>query len=181
MAIENTMSRFAEKARDQYEGIIAGAQLRANDAATRVSKGKKPVKRLSQLGSDLTAVSHRTTDKVLQQNTKLIEHQIDAVAGRLKAAADARGVRDLVGTQIRMIPEHTALFVGDARDSLKIVANAGSEVKGLLELTFNELRGRTPRRAKPAAKKTAKKTVRKTAKKRASAKKSPAKKTQAAA
>ena len=177
MAIENTMSRFAEKARGQYEDIIHGAQQRAKDAATRVANGKKPVKTLSQLSLDLTAVSHRTTGKVLRQNTKLIEHQIDAVAGRFKAAADADSVRDLVGTQIRMIPQHAAMFVSDARDSLKIVASAGNEVKGLLQLTFNELRGHTPRRAKTARKPAAKKT----AKKRAPAKKSQAKTAAAAA
>lgn len=154
MQIENAMSRFAEQARGRYDELVTGAQRRANEAAGRISKGKKPVKTLSKLGLKLTAVSHRTADKVLKQNSKMVEHQIDAFAGRLKAAAAASDVRDLVSTQVRLIPENAASFVSDARDALSIVTGAGGEVKDLFKGTIDELRGRAPARRK-AAKKTA--------------------------
>ena len=150
MTIENSMSRIAEQARGRYEELIAGAQKRASEAASRVNRGKKPVKTVSKLGLKLTAVSHRTADKVLKQNTKLVENQIDAFADRLEAAASASNVRDLVGTQIRLIPENAARFVGDARDALKIVTSAGGEVKDLFRGTFDELRGVAPVAQKPA-------------------------------
>ncbi len=99
MTIENSMSRIAEGTRGRYDQLISGAQKRANEAAGRVSRGKKPVKTLSQLGLKISAVSHRTADKIVKQNTKLVENQLDAFVERLQAAASANNVRDLVSTQ----------------------------------------------------------------------------------
>ena len=152
MQIENSMSRIAEQARGRYDELLAGAQKRANAAAGRVSRGKKPVKALSRLGLKLTAVGHRTADKILRQNTKIVEHQLDAVSGRLQAAATATDVRDLVGTQVRLIPENASRFVSDARDALSIVSGAGNEVKSLVKGTFDELRGKAPVRKKTTSK-----------------------------
>jgi hypothetical protein len=174
MPIENSMSRIAERTRDRYEVLISGAQKRANEAAGRVSRGKKPVKTLSQLGLKLTAVGHRTADKILKQNTTLVENQIDAFAERLQAAAAANDVRDLVGTQFRLIPQNASRFASDARGALGIVAGAGSEMKDLLKGTFDELRGAT-QAGKTSAKTSSKKTSKKVAAKATSKKAAPAK------
>lgn len=168
--IENSINRIAEKARDRYQALLQDARSRTESAAGRVANGKKPVKTLTRLGLKLTATSHRTADKVLKQQTKMIENQIDAVVDRLTAAADANGVRNLVKTQFRMIPENAALFVSDTRAALGIVAGAGAEVRDLIRETAAELRGRKPKTTKTADRKPA--TPRKkAAKKKVAAKK----------
>ncbi len=113
LQIENSMSEIAQKARGRYEDAVKGARQRTEKAAGRVSKGKKPVKTISRLGLKLSGVSHRTANKLWKQQTRLVEGQIDAVAGRLKAAADAEDLRDLLKTQIELIPENTGRFADD--------------------------------------------------------------------
>lgn len=158
--LENSISRIAEQARGRYQQILKNSRNGAEMAADRVTGGKKPVKTLFKLGLKLTAVSHRTADKVLKQQAKMFENQIDAFAGSLSAAADATDVQNLLKTQIRMIPENASLLVKDARNALGIVAGAGAEVRDLFKGTVAELRGSKKTAASKTAtprKKTAKK------------------------
>jgi len=163
--IENSMSEIAQKARGRYEDAVKGARQSTEKAAGRLSKSKKPVKTISRLGLKLSGVSHRTANKLWKQQTKMVEGQIDAVAGRLKAAADAADLRDLVKTQIELIPENTGRFADEAREAFKIVKGAGGEIRELVKGTVGELRGEKP----VARKATARKTTRATAKKPAPA------------
>lgn len=166
LQIENSISRIAEQARGRYFALLNGARSQTDFVAGKVSKGKGPVKTVSKMSLKLTAVSHRTADKVLKQQTKMVENQIDAIASRLRAAATATGVRDLVRTQIKLIPENASRFASDARDTLSIVTSAGQEVGKVLKGTVAELRGKAP----------AKKVARKVSPKKATARKAPAKK-----
>ena len=163
--IENNISRIAEEARGRFFALLDDARSRTINAAGAVTKVKGPVQVVSKLGLKLTATSHKTADKVLKSQTRLVENQIDAFAGRLRAAAKAETLRDLVGTQLRMIPENASRYVEDVRDTFGIIAGAGQEMGGLVAGTVQELRGRKPATPK-AAKKTAKKTARKTASKK---------------
>ena len=151
---ENTMSRIADQARGRYARLVMGARQRTEFAAGRVALGKKPVKTITGLGLKLTAISHKTADQVLRQQTRLVEHQIDAVADRLKAAADARNLRDLVRTQLRLIPQNVSKIAVDARDTLSIVAHAGIEVRDVVKSTISELRGKGHSAKKASRKKT---------------------------
>jgi len=171
LQIENSISRIADKARGRYFELLKGARQQTENAAGKVSKGKGPVKTVSKLSLKLSAVSHKAADKVLKQQARMVENQIDAIATRLHAAATATDIRDLVGTQIRLIPVNATRFANDARDTLSIVTSAGQEVGKLVKGTVAELRGKS--QPKKAVKKTAKKAP---AKKKAVAKKAPAKK-----
>jgi hypothetical protein len=151
---DNTMSRIADKARGRYARLVKGARQRTESAADRVALGKKPVKTITGLGLKLTAISHKTADQVLRQQTRLMEHQIDAVADGLKAAADAKNLRDLVRTQLRLIPHNVSRIAGDTRDTLSIVANAGMELRAVVKSTISELRGKAPSAKKASRKKT---------------------------
>ena len=170
LQIENSISRIADKARGRYFELLKGARQQTESAAGTVSKGKGPVKTVSKLSLKLSAVSHKAADKVLKQQARMVENQIDAIANRLHAAAAATDIRDLVGTQIRLIPVNATRFANDARDTLSIVASAGQEVGKLVKGTVAELRG------KSQPKKAVKKTAKKASKKKAVAKKAPAKK-----
>jgi D-mannonate dehydratase len=173
LQIENSISRIADEARGRYFELLKGARQQTESAAGRVIKGKGPVKTVSKLGLKISAVSHRTADKVLKQQTRMVEHQIDAIAARLHAAATAADIRDLVGTQFRLIPVNISRFADDARTTLSIVTSAGQEVGKLVKGTVADFRGKTQ------PKKTAKKVAKKASKKKAAAKKAPAKKAKA--
>lgn len=151
--IENSFTEIADKARGRFEDALKGARQSTERAAGRITKTKKPVKTISRLGVKLSGVSHQTASKLLKQQTKLVEAQIDALAGRLKAAADATDLRDLLKTQIRLIPENTSRFADDAREAFGIVKGAGSEIRELVKGTVSELKGQKPvARKAPATK-----------------------------
>ena len=159
LQIENSISEIAQKARGRYEDAVKGARQSTEKAAGRVSKGKKPVKTISRLGLKLSGVSHRTANKLWKQQTRLVEGQLDAVAGRLKAAADAEDLRDLVKTQIALIPENTGRFADEAREALKIFKGAGGEIRELVKGTVAELKGEKPIARKATAGKTTRATA----------------------
>ena len=165
--LENSISRIAEEARGRFLTLIDNARRSTEQAAGAVKKGKAPLKTVSKFGLKLTAVTHRTTDKVLKKQVKLVEDQIDAVAGNLSAAAAATDLRNLVGTQLSRVRDNVASIVGDAQDTLQIYVGAGKEVRGIFADTVAELRGVA--RPVKAAKTTAKKTARKTPAKKAAA------------
>lgn len=185
--VQRSIDRIAGQARLRYSAWLASARTQTRQAAGRVRDGKKPVKTLSRLGVKLSDVSHRTTSKVLKQQAKLVEHQIDALAVRLHSAARAENLGDLLRTQLRLIPANASQLLTDGREALSIVAGAGSEVRELVAGTVAELRGEKPaaaaKKAAPKPKRAAKKTpakrkapARKAAPRKATARKTPAKK-----
>ncbi len=141
LQIENSISEITDKVRDRVEVAVNNARQSTDQAAGRLTRRKKPVKTISRLGLKLSGVTHRTANKLWKQQTKLVEGQIDAVAGRLKAAAQAEDLRDLVQTQVRLFPENTGRIAGQAREALGIVKGAGGEIAELVKGTVAELKG----------------------------------------
>jgi phasin family protein len=133
--------------------LLDSARSQTEQAASRVQDGKKPVKRLSRLSLELANVSHRATSKVVKQQARMLEHSIDAVAGRLHKAANADTVVDLVRGQFRLIPEDASRILRNTRETLSIVAGAGTEAGQLFRGTVAELTGRSTKskKAKKAA------------------------------
>lgn len=150
LQIEDRISEIAERARTRYGNAISAARKSTEKAAGRVSKGKKPVKAVSRLGVRLSGVSYRTANKLWKRQTKLVESQIDALAGHLKAAAAAPDLRNLVETQMSLIPQNANRFKDEARAAFGIFKGAGSEIRDLVKGAVVEFRGK-----KPAAKKAA--------------------------
>lgn len=157
--VERSLDRLTDEARDRYSALVDNARSRTERAAGQVRKGKQPLKTLSRLGVNLTSVSHKTTAKVLKQQTKMVENQIDALASRLRVAASADSVSELIRGQMRMIPEQASQFVADNRAALSIVTGAGGEVRQLMGGTLSELR-RGPRTTTTTTKKKAKRAAR---------------------
>ncbi len=148
LQIEDKISEIADQARDRYEDAVSAAREGTEKAAGKLSKGKKPVKIVSRLGVKLSGVSHRTVNKLWKRQTKLVEDQIDALAGHLKVAATAQDLRNLVETQIELIPDNASRLKDEAREAFDIVKGAGSEIRDIFKGTADELKGK-----KPAAKK----------------------------
>jgi len=175
--IEDGVFDLKAGARGGVHGLVTSARQRGRQAADRIARGKQPLEKLTGLGLALSAVSHRTTDRVLKQQTSLAANQLDLVALRLTRAAAATSFRDLLAGQIRLTPEQIAKLGRDARESLSIIVEGGSDARDVLKKGFGELTGRkTPKgrtrtaSQKPATRKTGKKTPacrKKTAKKTA--------------
>ncbi len=144
LQIENKISEIADRARDRYEDAILTARKGTEKAAGQVTKGKKPVKTVSRLGVKLSGVSHRTLNKLWRRQTKLVEQQIDALAGHLRAAAAAQDLKDLVETQIGLIPDSASRLGDEAREAFDIVKSAGSEIRDIVKGTVDEFRGKSP-------------------------------------
>ncbi len=172
--IQEAISTISKRARARYADLLANARQTTQKAAGTVKKGKGPVKSVSKLGLKVTAITHRTADKLLKQQTKLVEKQIDAFAGGLRAAADAADVRSLLRSQVEMVPAGAARLVDNARESLRIIGIGGSEIGSVAKETVAELRGIRSTAKKAAAKST-------TAKKKVAAKKAPAAKVETSA
>ena len=154
LQIENRISEIADKARVRYDEALDMARANTKQAAGRVSKGKRPVKTVSRFGVKLSGVSHRTVNKLWKRQTKLVEDQIDALAGHLKAAADAETLRNLLETQVELIPENASRFKDEVRESFDIVKGAGTEIRDIVKDTVRELRGqKTAAKKAPASKK----------------------------
>lgn len=168
--IEDGAEDIVAGARGGVRGLIVSARRRGERAADVVVKGKKPLATLSGVGLKLSAVSHRTTDRVLKQQTELASNQLDMVAARFRAAAGATGLKDLVAEQLRLTPEQFRRLGQDARQSLSIIAAGGSEVRdvvkgGLTELSNRAGKGGAKKRG-TAKKKAARKAVAKPAARR---------------
>ena len=157
LQIEDKISEIADKARDRYQDAVNAARKGTQQAAGRVRNGKKPVKTVSRLGIRLSGVSHRTVNKLWKRQTGLVEHQIDALAGHLKAAANADGLKNLVESQIDLLPDNASRFKDEAREAFGIVKGAGTEIRDIVKGTLEELRNskpasrKTPTARKPAA------------------------------
>ena len=169
---QSSINRIADRARARYAAWIASARQQTEQAAGRVRDGKKPVKKLSQLGHKLTTVSYRTTTRMLDQQTRMVERQIDALATRLRTAAKADTIVDLVRDQMQLVPEEASRFAADARATLAIVADAGGEMRDIITGTVADIRGTksAPKKKSPTKKAQASKPARKTKAKTAKAK-----------
>ena len=174
--IEQSMNRIADGARGSVRGLINNARRTGQRAAAKVVGGKKPVRTLAGLGLKLSAVSHRTTDRVVKQQTAMTVNQLDVVAARLQSAAGATCLRDLVKKQISMTPEQFQRFTTDARKSVAILVDAGSEAREVVKGAVQDLRAKQPKPRKKAARKAPAKKARKTAARKTAAAKPAAKK-----
>ena len=183
LQLESSLSRASEMTRDRLNAVISGAREGTGRAAGRVAERKKSVHQLSRFGQKLTRVGHQTADKLLKQQEKLIDRQLDGIARRLKAAAAAKDLPELIRSQLPLLPEGTEIIVSETRATLGIFVEAGSEVRGLVKDTVAELKGdKKPVKAEPRKKAPARKVARKTAtRKPAKRKAAPARTKKAAA
>jgi hypothetical protein len=165
--IQNAIDEIATEARGRYDELLKGARQTTRDAAKQVGKGKAPLQTVTRLGLELTAVGHRTADNALKHNKKFLINRMDALTERLRTAAGAECVRDLVKGQLKLFPENVAQFRKDTRGAVDIAVKAGGEVRELFAGTVAELKGDKPAsRARPAKKK-AKRTKSPSTKKKA--------------
>jgi hypothetical protein len=153
LQLENSLSRASEVTSQRLDAVISGAREGTDRVAGRVLERKKSVHQLSQFGIKLSRVGQKTADKLLKQQEKMIDRQLDGIARRLKAAAAAKDLPGLIRSQLPLLPEGPQGIVTETRATVGIFIDAGGEVRGLVRDTVAELKGET----RPAKKKAARK------------------------
>ncbi|WP_405239026.1 phasin family protein [Lentisalinibacter orientalis] len=165
ISVENIFNRAAEDARGRVESVISAAQDGVERAGDWVTKGKTPVRRISDMTLRLATISHKTTEKLVKHQTKTVESTLDAAGARLKAAARAESLGALVKTQANLIPATTSRVVDNVRGTVTIFGDAAEDVGEVVKSTVTDFRQKAVKPAKKTAKKKAAKTKKKAAKK----------------
>jgi len=165
ISVENIFNRAAEDARGRAESVISAAQDGVERAGDWVTKGKTPVRRISDMTLRLANISHKTTEKLVKHQTKTVESTLDAAGARLKAAARAESLGALVKTQANLIPATTSRVVDNVRGTVTIFGDAAEDVGEVVKTTVTDFRQKAVKPAKKTAKKKAAKTKKKAAKK----------------
>ena len=165
ISVENIFNRAAEDARGRAESVISAAQDGVERAGDWVTKGKTPVRRISDMTLRLANISHKTTEKLVKHQTKTVESTLDAAGARLKAAARAESLGALVKTQANLIPATTSRVVDNVRGTVTIFGDAAEDVGEVVKSTVTDFRQKAVKPAKKTAKKKAAKTKKKAAKK----------------
>ncbi|MEM7278379.1 MAG: phasin family protein [Pseudomonadota bacterium] len=169
MKFENMYSTTAEKARAQAEEVLKGAKKGVLKASDVVDAGKKPVAKLTKASLKVSSLSHQTTDKLLKNNAKILESELDAVSDYFADLSKVTSLRDFARHQVQVLPKFTRRTLNNGRDTLAIIRDAGQDVRGLVSETVTSIR------SKPVAKKAKKVAKKATSKARKTAKKATAK------
>lgn len=170
ISVENIFNRAAEDARGRVDSVISAAQDGVERAGDWVTKGKTPVRRISDLTLRLANISHKTTEKLVRHQTKTMESSLDAAGARLKAVARAESFSALMKTQANLLPATTSRIADNLRGTVTIMGDAANDVGSAVRSTVTEFRtgtAKTVRKTAKSAKKTAKKKATATKKKAA--------------
>jgi hypothetical protein len=184
--IENLLNKAAEETRGRVETVVNTTQNQVEKASKLVADGKKPVRRATDMGLTLNDIYYRTARDLLKLQARSVEKNIDALASRLREAAHAGSVRDLLDIPRAAFPAAANRTVNDVRGAFGIVRSAANDVVGVVTSLGEKPKKkaaakRAPTRAKKAATKkraASKKAARKTVAQKASTK--PATRTKAA-
>ena len=183
--IENLLNKAAEETRGRVETVVSTTQSQVEKASKIVADGKKPVRRATDMGLTLNDIYYRTARDLLKFQARTVEKNIDALAARLREAAKAGSVRELLEIPRAAVPAAANRTVDDVRGAFGIVRSAASDVAGVVTSITQKPKKkaaakRAPTRKKAATKKRAasKKAARKTVARKAAAK--PAVRTKAA-
>jgi phasin family protein len=163
--VENIFNRAAEDARGRVESVISAAQDGVERAGDWVTKGKTPVRRISDMTLRLANISHKATEKLVKHQTKTVESTLDAAGARLKAAARAESLSALVKTQANLLPATTSRIVDNLRGTYTIMGDAAEDVGEVVKNTVTNFREEAVEPVKKTAKKKASKAKKKAAKK----------------
>lgn len=153
--LQERRQAFAEQAQDYVDTTIARARSSVEQAADLVEKMQGPVKALAKAGIRLSELSQEYTEKLVTMQADLIGGTIADGAKRLRKVAKASNVRQLLRTQIELLPATRDRFTDEFRHAAEIVAEGGSDLRGFARETYGAL----THPVKPA-RKTARKTTR---------------------
>ena len=157
--IEDIARQFRTEADKRAEFVIKSLRQATMNTAEFIASGKTPIRTLADTGVKLNRASHKGVEKLVRNQASLFVTTLDDGAARLKLVARATNFRTLVSDQIASLPASRDRAIGNARKSIDIVVDTGSELRGIVRGAIVELRPTTKPTVKRVAKKTAKKAT----------------------
>jgi hypothetical protein len=123
------------------------------DSAEGLKSLKRPLRKVAHSGVKLTEVSQDTLQSLIELQSEAVTATLTSAATRLKRAAEAEGVVDLVFDQIEMLPATRDRVVDEAVRAVEIFKHAGRDVRKIANHAYATVTGRTDEEL-AAAKKT---------------------------
>ncbi len=153
---------LASRAQDYVDASLERARQSAVQAAVLVEQLQRPVKTLTTAGIRLTELSQRYAERLLSLQAELIGGTLADSAKRLRKAAKASDVRQLVGVQLDLLPATRERFAEEFKQAAELVSASGKDLRGLARDTYGALTQPAARARKPARKTTRRRTTRAT-------------------
>jgi len=114
------------------------------DTAELIRSGKSPIRKFADTGLKLNRITSKSVDRLVRNQVHFVEGTLDDGARRLKMAARAHNVRDLVGDQIATLPATRERTLGSARKTIDIIKLTGTDVRGVVTEVIGDIRGSAP-------------------------------------
>lgn len=156
---------LASRARKLGKAPVKSARAAAVLSADGITNLKSPVRAISRAGVKLATVSLTAVQGLIELESDMVTSTMSDAATRLKKAARADGVVELVREQAQTLRASGERIVGDATRAVEIVTGAGQDIRKIATQTFESVA--KAGEANPAkAKRKANRAVRKTVKAR---------------
>ena len=114
------------------------------DTAELIRSGKSPIRKFADTCLKLNRITSKSVDKLVRNQVHFVEGTLDDGARRLKMAARAHNVRDLVGDQIATLPATRERTLGSARKTIDIIKLTGTDFRGVVTEVIGDIRGSAP-------------------------------------
>lgn len=114
------------------------------DTAELIRSGKSPIRKFADTGLKLNRITSKSVDKLVRNQVHFVEGTLDDGARRLKMAARAHNVRDLVGDQIATLPATRERTLGSARKTIDIIKLTGTDFRGVVTEVIGDIRSSAP-------------------------------------
>jgi hypothetical protein len=189
----NKIEQFADTlksgSRELADRAIKGMRTAGHETADLIVRTKRPVHAVANTGMKLNNLSHKSIEKMLKQQVRMIDDLLDGSAERIETAARARTLKGLLDGQVSTLPKTRKHVVKNAKKTVSLARDTGDAFGDLFKDVVVDISS-ARKGAKPAAKKKAagrpaakkkapgrKPAAKKTAAKKRVARKAPAKKT----
>jgi hypothetical protein len=142
------IEKFAHDLKVEY-GIRADRALSTLreatiDTAELIKSSKSPIRKFADTGLKLNRITSRSVDRLVRNQVHLVEGTLDDGARRLKMAARANTVRDLIGDQIASLPASRDRTIGSARKTIDIFKLTGTDLRGVVTEVIGDIRDSAP-------------------------------------
>lgn len=129
MQDNTTTTRISQRVR---QGLDTGAEW--------VADRKEPIEVITEKTLKLNGISHESAARLVRQQALFIEGSVEAAARRLKTAAEADSLRNLIDGQIKLLPETRDRIVDDFRKTFAILSDTREDLGQLISETLSDLR-----------------------------------------
>lgn len=147
--------QLASRAQDYVEVSVERARSSVVQAAVLVEQLQQPLKTLTAAGIRLTALSQRYAERLLSLQGELIGGTLADSAKRLRKAAQASDVRQLLSVQLELLPATRERFAEELKQAAELVSDSGKDLRGLARDTYGALAHPAAKRPRKPARKTA--------------------------